>query len=144
MGAMELKTIAKAPRRLNVEYDNSVTQCRKCRTVEPEEHATARQWCGKHISMEANTPTTIEELWKALFFAWSVPRLYNKDQWDGLFVSSHNWWLAMNMEAEESPLLKAATKKQPVKTEQTKNITSCCTFNLVSISFYSLTCKYDL
>jgi hypothetical protein len=66
-----------------------------------------------------------------VFFAWSVPRLYNKDQWDGLFVSSHSWWLAVSMEAEESPFLKAATK-----TEQTKNITSCCTFNLVSISFY--------
>jgi hypothetical protein len=78
MRAMELKTIAKAPRRLNVEYDNSVTQCLKCRTVEPEEHTIARQWHGKHISMATNTPTTIEELWKAVFPAWSVLRLYNK------------------------------------------------------------------
>jgi hypothetical protein len=47
----------------------------------------------------------------------------------------------MSMEAQEPPVLEAATKQRPMKTEQTKNITSCCTFHLVSISFYSLTCN---
>jgi hypothetical protein len=35
-------------------------------------------------------------------------------------IGTLNWWLAMSTEAEESPLLEAATKQWLVKTQQTE------------------------
>lgn len=47
----------------------------------PEEMITARQWFGKHVPVALNIHTT-EKLLEVVFSMQSIPRLYNKDQWD--------------------------------------------------------------
>jgi hypothetical protein len=43
------------------------------------EAAISMQWHGKHISMEMNKHTAVEELFEMVFFVQSLPRPYSKD-----------------------------------------------------------------
>jgi hypothetical protein len=45
-----------------------------------EDTAVASQWHCKHISVEMNQHTTIEELLEVMFSMQSAPRLYKEDQ----------------------------------------------------------------
>jgi hypothetical protein len=56
---------------------------------------------------------------KAVPSMLSVSRLYNEGQPDKPISWKPSIWLAMNTEAVKSPLLKAVTKQQLVKTKQT-------------------------
>jgi hypothetical protein len=42
----------------------------------------ARQQLSKHIPLATNAQTMREELLEALFYMWSVPKLYQEDQQD--------------------------------------------------------------
>jgi hypothetical protein len=49
----------------------------------------------------------------------SVPTLYDESQLDKPVSRKPSIWLAMNKEAVKPPLLKAVTKQQLLKTQQT-------------------------
>jgi hypothetical protein len=42
----------------------------------------ATQQHGKHGSVARNKHTTVEETLEVMFYVWSMPRIYNKDQPD--------------------------------------------------------------
>jgi hypothetical protein len=46
----------------------------------PEEAATAKQQCGKHVSTAMNQQATIKELTEAVFSVRVAPWLYSEDQ----------------------------------------------------------------
>jgi hypothetical protein len=61
----------------------------------------ARQRPGKHMSAATNKHATTEELWRAVFSVWSVPRLYNEDKrekllsWTSKSAFNSQSWVAL-------------------------------------------------
>jgi hypothetical protein len=77
----------------------------------------ARQQGSKHISAVINKHTKTEGLLGRMFSLQSM--LYNRDQNRQIVscvlgFSTYGWWLVVNMETEESPLLGVTTKQSLV------------------------------
>jgi hypothetical protein len=81
---------------------------------------------------------TTEETWEAEFSVWSIPRLYNEEQWDKSVShgqKSHGDTLVVSQQAQlvighgngsrGISSLEAATKQQPVKKEEMRRLSVC-------------------